>query len=97
MADKWADKWANSEKNEDNCMRTLHLLMNSRCSVFCALRMCLHVPRYNDFANNICYDFRKSLKTQMIMKKSAMYVIMICDRVNFQQQTVMKNYFCANV
>ena len=41
MADKWADKWANSEKNEDNCMRTLHLLMNSRCSVFCALRMCL--------------------------------------------------------
>ena len=58
MADKWADKWANSEKNEDNCMRTLHLLMNSRCSVFCALRMCLHVPRYNDFANNICYDFR---------------------------------------
>ena len=51
MADKWADKWANSEKNEDNCM-------NSRCSVFCALRMCLHVPRYNDFANNICYNFR---------------------------------------
>ena len=56
MADKWADKWANSEKNEDNCKRALHLLMNSRCSVFFALRMRLHVPRYNDFANNICYN-----------------------------------------
>ncbi len=58
MADKWADKWANSEKNEDNCMRTLHLLMNSRCSVFYALRMRLPVPGYNDFVNNICYNFR---------------------------------------
>ena len=39
----------------------------------------------------------KLLKMQMIMKKSAMYVIMSCDRIIFSNKRLCKNYFCATV